>query len=83
MQSTTVRISHKSRVILQEIVTREKESMQTILQKALENYRRQVFLKKCSDAYAALKADDKTWKAELSEQEAWDSTIGDGLEEDL
>ncbi len=82
MQSTTVRIDKKSQQMLREIAQKENESNQAILHKALESYYRHLFLKKCSDAYSALKADNKAWKNELAEREAWDIAIDDGVEED-
>ncbi|MBU0744577.1 MAG: toxin-antitoxin system protein [Pseudomonadota bacterium] len=82
MQSTTVRIDKESQKILREIAQKENESNQAILHKALESYYRHIFLKRCSDAYSALKTDDKAWKEELAEREAWDTAIDDGVEED-
>ena len=82
MQSTTVRLNLKARAILQEIAEEEQEPLSTILQKALDDYRRRVFLRKVGEAYAMLRSDSKAWKKELSERESWDSTVEDGLEED-
>ena len=82
MQSTTVRLNLKSRAILQEIAEEEREPLSTILQKALDDYRRRVFLRKVGEAYATLKSDPSAWKKELAERESWDSTVEDGLDED-
>jgi len=82
MQSTTVRLNLEAHAILQELAAEEHESLSAILQKALDDYRRRVFLRKVGEAYATLRSDSSVWKEELSERESWDSTIEDGLDED-
>jgi predicted transcriptional regulator len=79
MQSATVRISNKSHNILKELAARSGESMQVILDQAIEQYRRQVLLEQANQAYAALRNDSEAWLAELKEREAWDITLSDGL----
>jgi len=54
--------------------------MQALLDKAIEAYRRQFFLKEVNKAYAALREDPKAWPAVEKERAAWDNTLGDGLE---
>ena len=44
MESTTVRISPKVHIILRRLAEQSKESMQATLAKAVELYRRQIFL---------------------------------------
>ena len=82
MRSSTVRIDEESRVILREIKRQEDVPATEIIHRALEEYRRKLFLKKCSAAYASLKSDKKAWEEESAEREKWDSTIRDGLKED-
>lgn len=52
--------------------------MPTILEKAVEEYRRARFLEEANQAYAALRADPEAWQAELEERAAWDATLADG-----
>jgi len=80
MQSSTIRISNTSHNILKELAARSGESMQAILDQAIEQYRRQVFLEEANQAYAALRNNSEAWQAELQEREAWDITLADGLE---
>lgn len=80
MQSATVRISSTSHNILKELAARSGESMQVILDQAIEQYRRQVFLQQANQAYAALRNNPEAWQAELEERVAWDVTLSDGLE---
>lgn len=82
MSSSTVRVDKDSRSIIQEIREEEGLSAQEILHRALENYRRKLFLKKLGEAYGAAKGDKKTWGNETSEREEWDNTTGDSMEKD-
>ena len=81
MQSSTVRIDEETRAMLRELAEKENDSMQAILRKALESYRRTRFLEACAEGYAKLRADPKAWEEELAERAAWDVTLEDGLEE--
>ncbi len=77
MQSATVRISTTSHNLLQELAAGSGESMQVILDRAIEQYRRQVFLQEANQAYALLRNNSQAWQAELEEREAWDVTLSD------
>lgn len=54
--------------------------MQTILNEAIDSYRRQKFLEEANAAFAALRSDPEAWGEEQQEREIWDRTIEDGLE---
>ncbi len=53
--STTVRISRASWQALRQIAAQADEPMLTVLDKAIEAYRRQCFLQKANEAYAVLR----------------------------
>ncbi|NER39091.1 MAG: toxin-antitoxin system protein [Oscillatoria sp. SIO1A7] len=80
MQSVTVKIGSKCHQTLQELAAKSGESIQIILEKAIENYQRQLFLEEANQAFAALRNDPEAWQAEMAERSAWDVTLGDGLE---
>lgn len=80
MPTATVRINDKSRNILRELAAREGKSMQEILEKAIETYRRQRFLEEVNAAYAALRQDPEAWATVQKERADWEVTLGDGLE---
>jgi hypothetical protein len=80
MSTITVRISARSRNILRELAEREEVAMQAILDKAIESYRRQLFLEQVNKAYAMLREDATAWPQILKERAAWDTTLSDGLE---
>jgi len=56
--------------------------MQTLLEKAVELYRRQRFLEESNRAFEALRADASAWKGEQAERELWDITVADDLEKE-
>jgi hypothetical protein len=77
----TTRVSEPTREILRTLSETSGESIQAILDKAVELYRRQHFLEEANRAYETLRRNPKLWKAEQIERSAWNSTLADGLEE--
>lgn len=82
MASPIVRIDKTSFELLREMSKMTGQSMQAILSKAVENYRRKIFFKKLNDSYLALKMDSRKWKEESKDLEAWDNSLKDGLDND-
>ena len=80
MQSATVRVSFATREKLRLLTSKTGESMQAILDKALEDYRRKYFLERANIAFAALRNDSIAWQAEQEERAVWDATLADDLE---
>lgn len=78
MSSSTVRISKESSTILREIAAQERKSLQTVLDAAIEEYRRRRFLQEANRAYSVLKENPKNWKVELEERKQWEATLSDG-----
>jgi len=56
--------------------------MVTVLEKAVEGYRRAQILRKANAAFARLRKDRKAWKEEQKERRAWDATLRDALEKE-
>ncbi len=81
MQSATVRVSPETRETLRWLSRETGKSMQAILDKAIETYRRQHFLETANAAFAALRENAEAWQAEQEDRAAWDVTSADGLEE--
>ena len=79
MSSVTVRISRAAREKLDELASSEGTSMRSVLDRAIEEYRRKRFLEAANDAYARLNADAEAADHNREEQEAWDETLADGL----
>lgn len=51
--------------------------MQTIIEEAVEQYRRRKFLEGLNEDFKALKTDKKAWREELKERKMWDKTLLD------
>ncbi len=82
MASLTVRIGDGAHQTLRELAEQLGASMQTVLEKALEDYRRKCFLEGLSADFAAVRNNPKAWQEEQEERAAWDATLADGLEEE-
>ena len=81
MHAITIRANAGTRDMLRHIAKELGEPMQTSLAKAIELYRRQVFLQKANNAFAAVRKDPKAWKEELKERETWGTTLMDNMKE--
>lgn len=75
----TVRIAPEAHACLAEIARAKHLSLTEALSRAVEAYRREVFMEQMATGYAALRNDSKAWSAEHAEREAWDTTSRDGL----
>jgi len=80
-RTSIVRLSQRAHTVLRQIADEEQQSMQAVLDKAIERYRRERFLHAANADFAALKSDPKAWKEELKERELWEHTLADGLAE--
>lgn len=80
MAGTTVRVTKETREALRELSEQAGESMQEVLARAVEAYRRQRILEETNAAYAALRNNPEAWREEQEERQAWEATLGDGLE---
>jgi predicted transcriptional regulator len=80
MVSTTVRITDEMRATLRQLAEEEHETMQAILARALERYRRERMFERADEVYAAMTAEE--WAEEEAERALWDTTLMDGLEDD-
>lgn len=78
----SARLSEVAREVVRRIAAESGDSMQDVLEKAIELYRRQRFLEESNRAFAALRADPKKWKAEQQEREEWNATVADDLTEE-
>jgi hypothetical protein len=80
MAGTTIRISEKSLQTLQKLADESGESMEAILDRALEEHRRRVFMDQVNADYAALRQDPEAWADYQKELDLWDATLMDGLD---
>lgn len=80
MATATVRVTHETRVTLQRIAEESGQSMQSVVAKAVEQYKRQLLLQRTNEAYAALRAQPDRWADEQEERRAWEAAFADDLE---
>jgi hypothetical protein len=79
--SATVRISKVTRDTLRNLAARSGESMQTIIDRAIEGYRRQSFIEQANKAYLALRENPESWESERQERREWEATLADSQED--
>ena len=82
MQTTTIRISFSTHNLLKELAQKENVPMSSILEQALEKYRREHILQQTNAAFQALRNDQNRWNDELQERQSWDNTLEDDLEDE-
>jgi hypothetical protein len=75
-----VRISPLAHAVLRQLADEEHASMQAVLDRAIERYRRERFLRAANAEYQALRGDPKAWEGEVRERALWEHTIADGLD---
>jgi predicted DNA-binding protein len=81
MASTTVRVSEHTHELLHKLAAATGEPLQKVLERAVENYRREQFYAEFNTAYERLRADPVAWEEELAERAEWDATLADGLDD--
>jgi hypothetical protein len=77
---SNVRISESTHTALRDLAAEAGETMQAVLDKAVEEYRRRRFWDQVEAAASDLRKDPAAWTEELAERRAWDATLADGLE---
>jgi len=78
-RTPNVRVSPRAHALLRKIADEDKQSMQAVLDEAIERYRRDRFLHAANADFAALKRDARAWTEETQERELWEHTLADGL----
>jgi predicted transcriptional regulator len=81
MASTTVRVTKHTHELLRELAEATGQPLQQVLERAVENYRRQQFFAELDAAYERLQADPVAWAEELAEREELEGTLADGLDD--
>lgn len=73
-------ISAKTRQMLVELAAHTGKSVQEILDQAVEDYRRKLFLDAVNAGYAALRADPQAWAEVEAERQSMAGSLMDGLD---
>lgn len=82
MPELKINISETTHKTLLTLAETSGETFQTILEQAVENYRRSVFLTQANQAFTALRENKILWQEELAERQEWEQTLADGVEEE-
>lgn len=77
-----LRISKETHEKLRELARNEGISMQSVLERALDEYQKKQFFDSLDAGFAALKSDPEAWAEELRERRVWENTVMDGLDPD-
>jgi hypothetical protein len=80
MSDLTPDISEKSRQTLRELSEHTGGAVRDILDQAVEDYRRKVFLEAVNAGYAALRADPEAWAEVEQERRSMAGSLMDGLD---
>lgn len=78
--TVNVRITKQTHQQLTTLAKENGVSMQAVLDKAVEAYRRQSFLEALNNDFATLKNKPKEWVEEIEERKLWEQTLADGME---
>jgi hypothetical protein len=68
-----VRISESAKRTLRDLAARDGTTMQSVLDRAVEAYRRQRFLEEANSAFQILREEGAGWEDELRERREWDA----------
>ena len=79
-RTPNVRISARAHGMLRKLAEEAEESMQAILERAIERYRREEFLRAANQDFEALQRNRKAWREELKQRKIWERTLADGLD---
>lgn len=82
MPTTIIHIEQSIHDELRRLAEENKETIEAILAKAIEDYRRKSFMTKANQAYAILRQNKDLWQEELNERKDWDATLEDGQNEE-
>ena len=79
MSNKMMRITEATQENLDILVKMINKSKQIIIERAVDHYVREQFLRKTNEEFAIMKANPKLWAQEMEEREEWEATLQDGL----
>lgn len=80
MPELKINMSETTHHTLLKLANSSGDTIQEILDKAIENYRRQLFLVQANNAFLTLRNNKTLWQKEIAEREVWDQTLVDGID---
>jgi hypothetical protein len=78
--ASTVRVEDSLHATLREIAAEERRPIGQVIEDAIQRYQKEKFWQGVQEDFARLRADPVAWKDYQDEVMLWDSTAGNGLE---
>ncbi len=79
-ETTNIRVSKDIYKIIKHLAMHYNDNMQTIIEKAVMDYKKNKFFEEMNNNYLKLRSDPQTWEEEIKEREIWNISLLDGLE---
>jgi hypothetical protein len=79
--ATQLRVNESTHATIRNLAQEFGESMQSIVEKAIERYKRELFLESLNEDFKHLRENEEAWNEELDERRLWENTLTDGVEE--
>jgi len=77
--ATQLRVDEATHSSIKSLAREFGESMQSIVEKAVERYKRELFLESLDQDFQRLREDEAAWNAEFQERDSWNETLLDGV----
>jgi len=75
-----VRVNEATHAAIRCLANDSGESMQSVIDKAIGRYRRELFLESLNQDFERLRGNSDDWDEELAERKLWENTLLDGDE---
>ena len=72
-----VRVSDETHRSIKTLAASQGIAIQTVIDQAIDDYRKRQFLNKLNEDFARCRADETEWEAELEERATWEATLAD------
>ena len=78
-RTPNVLLTARSRELRRQLAKEEQQSMKSVLDPAIEQYRTEKFLLAANADFVRMKRDAKACKQQIGDGEAWEYTLADGI----
>ena len=78
--ATQLRVNESTHSVIRKLANECGESMQSIVEKAVERYKRELFLESLSQDFKKLRENKEAWDEEIEERRLWENTLLDGVQ---
>ena len=80
IMAVQVRVNESTHAVISSLAKELGESMQSIVDKAVERYKREVFLENLNQDFKRLRENEAAWASEVEERRLWENTLLDGID---